>query len=427
MRLTARVVAGYGIAKVAPGAITFVAVPLVVHAVGARQYGLFSTVWALTVFATSLFGGWVRAATLRASGYPQEAVEALPRWVIAVTAMLPAVPVAGWAALMSGRHPGLGAVPFMTAAVAFAVANGLYPHFATKTQRDGAAGRFATAETLRAGCGLGLSVGLDLTGVLTGATAVLIAYAVGTMIATGVCARGRRYRLARMMEVRSDLLARYWRYGWPMSLWSAAMIGSLYVDRFIVTAVLGPDVAGRYAAVADLVTRGAAVVASPILMAVHPAIMADWNNDRRDRALAVLRRSALVVTGVTVVMVIAAAGVGPAVLDLVLPGAPPEALLVGGLALGAGVWQIANFAHKPYEFVARNREMLAVALLTMVGAAALSAVLITMIGVLGAVVATCCGGIAYTAVCLFRGSRMLQEERSDRQSLVGVTTKWVTS
>jgi O-antigen/teichoic acid export membrane protein len=408
VRLDARTFANYGLSKVAPGLITLAAIPLTVRAIGAAGYGVYSSTWALTVLTTSLFGGWVRTAALRATGDADHALGRLPRSVLVATSIAPAVPAIGWALIIMDRNPELGSVTLVLTAAVFAAANGLYTLITTRTQRDGKSGTFAVAETVRAGLGLGITLVLAFGHLVEGAAAVFIGYVLGTLIASVVAVWSNPPSL-RPPGAQAGLVAAYWRYGWPMSLWLGSSTALVYADRFVLTHLLGPTVAGRYAAVADLLVRGTAVVTSPIIMAIHPAVMAHWNNGRIAEALSTLRRTAQVMAALLGLAVLGAVFIGPFVLRFVVPQDTASRVVLGGLAFGSAMWQLGIVAHKPFELVAKNLQMLVIALAAMCVTVVLDLVLVPVLGTAGAVVALCSGATGYTIVCAVTGTRLLRQ------------------
>lgn len=407
MKLTGKTIAGYGLAKLAPGVVTLLGVPIMVHQIGVAGYGIYSSTWALTLFAVSLSGGWMRSAALRATGDRTRAIELLPRSVLVLVSIAPALPVAGWTWSVTSRHPELGSAALVGAGAMFAIVSGGYTLIATRTQRDGAATRYAMAETVRAAIGLGLSICLVVADAASGATAALVSYGIATVFA-GTIAAGHGLPTVRRAAKPAGLLTAYWRYGWPISLWLTASTGLVYADRFVITLLLGPTVAGRYSAVADVVVRGTAMVASPIIMAAHPAVMARWNAGHLRQAVSLIRRTSQALIILLVAGVAGIVAVGPMLLDFALPGSATSRSVLGGLAFGSAMWQLGLMSHKPFELVARNKEMLALAAGAMTSVIMLDVVLVPIVGLVGAVVALCVGATGYTISCAVFGARILR-------------------
>ena len=399
-------VLGYTAAKIVPGVLTFAAIPVVISVIGEAQYAVLSVATALTLFTTAIGVGWLRNSALRAAGDPSRAMGLLPRWAMTTAVLAPAVPVVVCLSAIGGGLAGAGAPAVLVTAALFGVATGVYSLFATRAQRDLRAGRFAFGESIRAGAGLLAALALCMATPLTGAAGVLAGNAAGTLLAAAVLAGPVRPRWVRPPHpVGPDVLRSYWSYGWPMSLWLAASVGLLYVDRLVLGLLLEAEIAGRYAATADLIVRGTAMLAMPISMMAHPILMIEWNGDQPGRALATLRSYTRVLCALLACCVAGVTVLGPWLLPRLVPGSNPGRGLLLMLAVGAALWQCALLTQKPLEMSGRSRPMLCLLLLAAAVTVGLDAAIVPVLGASGAAVAFASGAACYTAGCAVMGGR----------------------
>lgn len=397
-----KVLVTYSLSRVVPVAIIFVSTPILVGLIGTAQYGLYTTVTALVLIAESLGVGWLRQSALRGTGDPKQSMNLLPRWSVAAAVNGPAVVVAVVLFTLSGPL-GAGDDPAaLAAATALCCATGFYMLRMTRAQRDMQAGRVVVIEWVRAGVGLLAIIAVHAT-LLDGAAAALTGMAIGSM--AGALVAGRGPRPGPRAHSSSALLKLYWSYGWPMSLWLAASSGLLYVDRFLLSVWLGPDTAGHYGAVADVVLRGYLFIATPIGMAVHPLIMSAWNQDRPDlavRTLAAYQRILGLLLAAATVMLVAA---GPWLIPIAVGVTAPSTAVLVFLGLGSAIWQYSLLTQKRLELAGRTFMVLSLMGASTLITALVDVALIPTTGPLGAAIGMAAGATAYQLGCQHLGRK----------------------
>jgi len=405
-----RSLAAYSAGKILPGALLFVAVPVWTRAFGAEQYGLYAIAWSVTLFSSSLTTGWLRQAILRNAGSEGASLSDLPRWTFVFVAGASAVPV-GLLMLLQLRHtsqPGA----FLLVGVSFAVANSIYTVRQAVAQRDGLSTRFTSAEIIRVILALGLSLLLGAVTELDGAVCVLTAFVSGTCAGILVLVwRAATPSTRTETSLRGDVLRRFWMYGWPMTIWLAASSILLYVDRLIISATLGAESAGQYAAISDVIVRGFAMLTFPLTMVSHPLVMRAWNDGRRQEALAsngTYRKYLLWLAGATVLI---GAAVGRPLLELGLSIEVDSPLIVPLLLLGAGLWQAGLMTHKELELTNRTRTMAALIVAIAVVSAGLNILLTPVLGLVGPAAVFALGAGLYTTITALLGASTRRRER----------------
>ncbi len=397
----------YGLSKILPGIATFAAVPILIATVGAAEYGIFSLAWALTLFSTSMCLGWLRQSALRATGDADRALGRLPRLPLLLCVAGSGVPVAGCLACFSVIRNSIHTGLVLILAALFSISMGGYSLLSVRSQRDGKAGRIAAAELVRVAGGLLVSLLLCRYVWREGAVAVLVGNTVGSFAGVIPLIKGARPSF-RQRQTAPRLLYAYWHYGWPMSLWLAVTSALVYADRFAISETLGPTVAGRYAATADTIVRGTAMLASPVVMLVHPLVMAKWNAGMRSQVKATLIEAAKVLVAMMLLCIMVVTIAGPAVIHLFVPGPAPSRTMLLLLATAAALWQVSLLAHKPFEISGRNDIMLVAVIVAATITIFLDVVLVRWVGVTGAAIAFTVGATTYATISLVLGPRLLR-------------------
>jgi O-antigen/teichoic acid export membrane protein len=294
----------------------------------------------------------------------------------------------------------------LTTAALFCVLTAAYSLAAIRVQRDQRSAHFATAEVVRVAGSLLSS--LWLLQYIPGAAGILagniVGAGAGVAVLTGSCAP----RMFSARPTSRDLLRSYWRYGWPMSLWFGASSVLVYVDRFVIASLMGHADAGRYAAVADMITRGIGMVAFPITIATHSAIMTEWNAGRLTRAISALGSAARLLGAILGACVAATAFLGPWVLGILVPGRTPTPGSLILLAIGAALWQGALLAHKTLEIAGCSKLMLGLMVVAAVLTVSLDLALVPLAGVAGAAAAFVGGAACYVSACLLIGPGVIR-------------------
>lgn len=381
----------YYLSKIVPGAVVFVGVAALVRILGEYRYGVASLFLGAALIAASAFAGWIGQAQLRASG--EHRMGDVPRWVRVVTVLMaaPVTLVVGTvfldvevdpATLLAASALGLGAVA--QSLTLFDV------------QAAGHSREYARLECVRALVGAGLGIGLAIT--FGQAWTMLVGFAVGYLVGAIPL---RSVRPMRRRPLTSAELRTWWSFGWPLGLWLLCSTLLSLAGRFVIAAMHGPELAGYFSALYDLVVRGAAVLLFPLVLASHPRIMAAWNGGDRAAAMRGCRTLVRRLAALSAVVLLAGAVVSPWVSWVV--GVTPRAHEVPTVLMllaTALMWQLALAAHKPFELLHRTRRMLIGLVAAVSVNVALLVVLVPAAGAPGAALASLLGVGTYLLTCL---------------------------
>jgi O-antigen/teichoic acid export membrane protein len=352
----------------------------------------------ISTAGTALTIGWLNQAILRNAGNRALAYETLDRRTRAVLEAVPVITVVPLAVLAGAMLPtGPDRWIFLLVATVGVLTTARYQVRQTLAQRDGRAGAYAVAETLRASAALLLSLVFAAAHLMT-PWSLVAAHAAAYLLALAVLRTPFGPDPARAVP-DGAVVRRYWRFGWPLSLWFATSFSVLYLDRFVISSLYGLERAGHYAAAADLVVRGMGLLVAPAIMFMHPTFMRAWNTEDRAAAIRTWRRMTVLLTAGTAVAAVAAVAVYAAAAHLLLAdplALPPFAVL----AAGGAAWQLALMIHKPLEATDRTQTMLLALLLSLLASAALHTVLAPRLEELGVALGFATGAAVYIALCL---------------------------
>lgn len=395
----------YAMSKIGPGIIMFAAVPIWTRTFGEEQYGLYSMCWVATILSSGFFTGWLSQAVLRHAGDDNFDLNALPSWVVPTCATVAAVPVAIIVFVESATHHSADVVGLVGTSVVFACLNSYYTVLQTRAQRHDHVGRFASAEFLRIGTALVLSLTVALVLGQQGSVSIVGSYCVGT--AFGIAILMNRFPRNTELFIRTpQALKQFWSFGWPMTLWLTVSSMLLYSDRLIIGILLDAKAVGMYSSISDVTVRGIGMLAFPLTMKAHPALMKIWNSGDRTGALMLSRRYTkyvLIVSGVSVAL---GALVGSRILELLLGTTIESRLIVPALLGGAALWQVGLMSHKPLEMANRTQTMLVTIILITSLSVVANFALIPHLGLVAPALIFFTGAACYVVVTTYISSRV---------------------
>ncbi|MGE3379523.1 MAG: lipopolysaccharide biosynthesis protein [Nocardioides sp.] len=395
MRMPPRTLAVYFMAKLVPGVLTMMAVPMWVRLVGFESYGRYALAWAVAVCAASLGTGWLRQSALRFVGSEHGSFGLLP-----VSAIVVSIIAAGgfcavsYGIVLEGASLGTAAlVGLFGSSIAVAAI------VTTVLQRDARSRTYNLLETIKvlATVLLGaafITVGFHGAGVIVASATV--ANVCGAAALVPNLRRSQQLRRSESTGTRPlSVLPLWWKYGWPMSLWLGLSPVLLYLDRMVLAMFADAQTVGRYAAVSDLLVRGVAMLAFPVTMALHPLVMRAVNDGRRVEALHAVKRWTLGMLLALALGTASAIAVGPFILGALLGTEPPSRAIVVPLLLGAGLWQVAQLAHKPMEVNRQTALMLGLLVAAVALEVAVALGSVRMLGDRGVALGLVVGAVSY--------------------------------
>jgi len=215
---------------------------------------------------------------------------------------------------------------------------------------------------------------------------------------------------ARMVPVWSAV-ERIARFGLPMAAWFAFGLVFTYSDRYSLAAFGGTHLVGIYSPNYSLGYQSILLVAAPMLMAAHPLIMkARGAGDQREVA-DVLSHAVLLYLRVAVPICAVVSLASREIAEVLLPTAYrhgwPVIVLI---ALASLVWNLAQYAHKPFEALDQTATLSKLVAVCAVVNAALVIGLTSRFGIFGAAAGYAASCLVYCVTVFVVGHRRMRWE-----------------
>ncbi|HEV3079911.1 MAG TPA: lipopolysaccharide biosynthesis protein, partial [Gemmataceae bacterium] len=357
----------YFLSKVVPGLMGLLSVATFVRMVGYEQYGRYAVAFATVTAFSAGVAGWLSQSILRfhSRHHGTAEAESFNRAADAgllVSAVLGGIAL-GLALWLSRTH----SAAMVAVSVGLYAAMLVYTFEMTRLQAVLDSRGVVRMETTRAIGAFVIPLVLILAISQRHYTFLLLGILGGYLIplvARAFDGSGRRaimiFHRPLLDEQERGYLRSLWSYGWPVALWLFSQQSLVVSDRYFIQRFWGYSAAGVYASMYDVVVRSFSLLFVPITLAVHTALMHNWNTGSRHLTRRIISQAikfeSLLFLPVAAVLFLGAGWASRLVLG---HGNPEAASIVLPLAIGGFLWQLALLAHKPLEILCQTKRMLA--------------------------------------------------------------------
>lgn len=391
-----KTISGYGLAKIIPGILALVTVPLWVRIFGESAYASYGVIWVITNLSGSLFVGWLRQAVLRYSGHNKKMVDAIP-YVILLTSFLGSgFSCAIGSAFLVAKLNETEDFPILLIIVfCQAILTSVYFVLLSQAQSEGRVLSYTSAEIIRSGLALLISLMFIRLNFASPVIVMVGSFAIATVIAfIPLVKKRKKERVEKSISVARE----FFRFGWPLSVWLLFSQLLVYSDRIILSLFTNSDSVGAYVATSDLIVRGIGMATFPIIMVSHPTIMRTWNAGDRSKADNINRTYFFVTVVIASLLVVITTIYGQSFIGLLTGIKPPSQTTVFFLVTGAALWQIGLIAHKPLEMRDQTKQMMWMLILSSMVTISLQFILIPLFGTAGASSSFAIGALCYVLI-----------------------------
>ena len=157
------------------------------------------------------------------------------------------------------------------------------------------------------------------------------------------------------------ILSKFFRYGFPLSLWFGISLSLPFLDRFFIEYFYSFEVTGIYASFTDLVIRIFSILVFPLTLAAHPRIMSAWNNNNQSAAFTIWRKALQYQLGIFIILMAIVIIFTDQIFSLLMVALPElnisYSYLLIPILIGGFLWQFALLCHKPLEMDQRTKLM----------------------------------------------------------------------
>jgi O-antigen/teichoic acid export membrane protein len=265
---------------------------------------------------------------------------------------------------------------------------------------------------------LGLLLFVDSIGALALSLGFMAGY--GAAVLVGGLDRWRRLGLTFPQLFRMDrsIARRLWDYGLPFAGWFAGMYVLGMADRYVLRLLSTSAVVGAYSAIYSLINGLVSFIATPIITAAHPSIVAAWTSaSGKDAATDVLSEYARLFAMVALPVIAGLAATGQLVAQVLVPdGYAPDGWIMVVVAVGIFASSFSLLAQKGLEMAEQTRCLLVLVAISAIVNPLLSFLLVPLMSARGAAVATLLSYLLYLGLVLWK-SRPYLYMRMRRQSL----------
>lgn len=414
-RLLGRQIVQYAPGVVAPAVIALAFAVIFTRVFTSAEYGRFSLAQSVVTMITLLAGQWLLQGINRyLPGVPAGAAtarlkRAILLGVLLVAAVMVAVAALGtaWAALLAPEW-----LHLVLASAALALATVVFSPLAIILQAEMRARRSSAYGLASSAARLSLAL-LFVFYVSHTPQSLLWAQAGAFVLVIPLLWRDAHFPPVRQMLQRSHEswleVRRMAVYGFPVVGWVIAAMLLDTSDRWIIQFYRGSGEVGVYAANYSLVAGTVGLVATPMIIAVHPFLMRAWSTGQRaaaERWLGVIMQWYLVAGALLVGLV---ALYSSDIANLFLgPDFRVGHRIIPVVVAGIVAWQLGMYTHKPLEFMERTRLMFGLCAAATAVNAVLNLLLVPRFGYIAAAYTTLFSFIFYVGVTTWAGRRLLR-------------------
>ena len=360
----------YSVTKIIPGVMGLLAVIVFIRMIGAEEYGKFSVQLSFLMASSAFTVGWLNQSTLRYYSKYQNDQQLPQIFFIGLVFSL----LLGSLILVIGSLVTVNNQKFPLTSIGLALFLALcFFQFLSAVLRSQLRPNVVIIVTALQSI-LGLVLPLLLLWVLSPNHKYLLLGLAGSYIALPLVFLALNIdRFKIFWPIAHDsrhhyklILSKFFRYGFPLSLWFGISLSLPFLDRFFIEYFYSFEVTGIYASFTDLVIRIFSILVFPLTLAAHPRIMSAWNNNNQSAAFTIWRKALQYQLGIFIILMAIVIIFTDQIFSLLMVALPElnisYSYLLMPILIGGFLWQFALLCHKPLEMDQRTKLMVALML-----------------------------------------------------------------
>ena len=355
----------YYVTKIIPGVIGLLAVIIFIRMIGAEEYGKYSVQLSFLMASSAFTVGWLNQSTLRYYSKYQNDQQLPQIFFIGLVFSL----LLGSLILVIGSLVTVHNQKFPLTSIGLALFLALcFFQFLSAVLRSQLRPNVVIILTGLQSI-LGLVLPLLLLWVLSPNHKYLLLGLAGSYIALPLVFLALKIdRFKIFWPIAHDsrhhyklILSKFFRYGFPLSLWFGISLSLPFLDRFFIEYFYSFEVTGIYASFTDLVIRIFSILVFPLTLAAHPRIMSAWNNNNQSAAFTIWRKALQYQLGIFIILMAIVTMFTDQIFSLLMVVLPElnisYSYLLIPILIGGFLWQFALLCHKPLEMDQRTKLM----------------------------------------------------------------------
>ncbi len=198
------------------------------------------------------------------------------------------------------------------------------------------------------------------------------------------------------------------QYGIPISGWFIASLILNVGDRYVIQFFHGSGQVGIYSANYNFISGSIMLVTTPIILATHPFLIRAWNtsNEKNVAKWLSIIAQLLFILGLLLVSMVWLFSKDMAIIFLgksFREGYVVMPIIIAGMI----IWNLGMYAHKPFEFMEKTKELFLVAMVSALLNIVLNVIFVPVYGYVGAAYTTLISYAFYTVLVGVLGRRIL--------------------
>ena len=355
----------YSVTKIIPGVMGLLAVIVFIRMIGAEGYGKYSVQLSFLMASSAFTVGWLNQSTLRYYSKYQNDQQLPQIFFIGLVFSL----LLGSLILVIGSLVTVNNQKFPLTSIGLALFLALcFFQFLSAVLRSQLRPNVVIIVTALQSI-LGLVLPLLLLWVLSPNHKYLLLGLAGSYIALPLVFLALNIdRFKIFWPIAHDsrhhyklILSKFFRYGFPLSLWFGISLSLPFLDRFFIEYFYSFEVTGIYASFTDLVIRIFSILVFPLTLAAHPRIMSAWNNNNQSAAFTIWRKALQYQLGIFIILMAIVIIFTDQIFSLLMVALPElnisYSYLLIPILIGGFLWQFALLCHKPLEMDQRTKLM----------------------------------------------------------------------
>ena len=355
----------YSVTKIIPGVMGLLAVIVFIRMIGAEEYGKYSVPLSFLMAYSAFTVGWLNQSTLRFYSKYQKDQQLPQIFFIGLVFSL----LLGSLILVIGSLVTVHNQKFPLTSIGLALFLALcFFQFLSAVLRSQLRPNVVIIVTALQSI-LGLVLPLLLLWVLSPNHKYLLLGLAGSYIALPLVFLALnidRFKISWPIAYDSRhhyklILSKFFRYGFPLSLWFGISLSLPFLDRFFIEYFYSFEVTGIYASFTDLVIRIFSILVFPLTLAAHPRIMSAWNNNNQSAAFTIWRKALQYQLGIFIILMAIVAIFTDQIFTLLMIAFPElnitYSYLLMPILIGSFLWQFAILCHKALEMDQRTALM----------------------------------------------------------------------